>query len=179
MPYSTRTWFAGTGPEADSDPRSCGSPECLSFDKPHIEDAVQPLITGERQVDNHSSRRDRGPEARPDGCAPEHMKKAPADAPAEAEPGTPLKEGPRMSSISLIANLSRPAAPYVQIADHYRELIATGNLQPGDRLPTVIQMAAAWKVSPGTAHKAVRRLRSEGLVRTTRQGTTVQGEEAA
>lgn len=83
-----------------------------------------------------------------------------------------------MSSISLIANLSRPAAPYVQIADHYRELIATGNLQPGDRLPTVIQMAAVWRVSPGTAHKAVRRLRSEGLVRTTRQGTTVQGEAA-
>ncbi|MGW9558222.1 GntR family transcriptional regulator [Nocardiopsis sp. NPDC055551] len=83
-----------------------------------------------------------------------------------------------MPSISLITTLSRPAAPYVQIADHYRELIATGSLPPGDRLPTVIQMATAWRVSPGTAHKAVRLLRGEGLVRTTRQGTTVQ-EEAA
>ncbi|HLR97326.1 MAG TPA: GntR family transcriptional regulator [Jiangellaceae bacterium] len=83
-----------------------------------------------------------------------------------------------ISSISLITSLSRPAAPYLQIADHYRELIATGVLRSGDRLPTVIQMATTWRVSPGTAHKAVRRLRGEGLVRTTRQGTTVQEEMA-
>src|SRR5690625_7797363 len=66
-----------------------------------------------------------------------------------------------ISSISLITSLSRPAAPYLQIADHYRELIATGVLRSGDRLPTVIQMATTWRVSPGTAHKAVRRLRGE------------------
>lgn len=84
-----------------------------------------------------------------------------------------------MSSITLITSLSRPAAPYAQIATHYRDLISLGDLQPGDRLPTVIQMATAWKVSPGTAHKAIRQLRSEGLVHTTRQGTTVQQEEAA
>lgn len=84
-----------------------------------------------------------------------------------------------MSSISLITSLSRPAAPYLQIADHYRTVIDAEGLQPGDRLPTVIQMATMWKVSPGTAHKAIRQLRREGLVHTTRQGTTVQRGGAA
>ncbi|GAA1455473.1 winged helix-turn-helix domain-containing protein [Nocardiopsis tropica] len=79
-----------------------------------------------------------------------------------------------MSSISLLTKLSRPAAPYAQIAAHYRELIEAGGLQPGDRLPTITEMATAWRVSPGTAHKAIRRLRGEGLVHTTRQGTTVE-----
>lgn len=84
-----------------------------------------------------------------------------------------------MSSISLIMSLSRPAAPYLQIADHYRTVIAADDLRPGDRLPTVTQMATMWQVSPGTAHKAIRQLRREGLVHTTRQGTTVrQGDMA-
>jgi len=74
--------------------------------------------------------------------------------------------------------LLRPAALYAQITDHYRDLITTGDLQPGDRLPTVTEMASTWTVSPGTAHRAVRALRAEGLVNITRQGTTVEGAAA-
>ncbi|GLU47589.1 GntR family transcriptional regulator [Nocardiopsis ansamitocini] len=72
----------------------------------------------------------------------------------------------------------RPRSPYAQIADHYRELIANGELSEGARLPTVADLATAFSVSPGTAHKAVRQLRGEGLVRTTQQGTTVLGHRA-
>ncbi|TDQ55050.1 GntR family transcriptional regulator [Actinorugispora endophytica] len=74
--------------------------------------------------------------------------------------------------------IQRPSPPYAQIADHYRDLIATGALREGDRLPTVVDMAEKFSVSPGTAHKAVRQLRGEGLLRTTQQGTVVLGPRA-
>lgn len=75
-------------------------------------------------------------------------------------------------------HIKRSSPPYVQISDHYRDLIAHGALSEGDRLPTVTDLAAEFSVSPGTAHKAVRQLRGEGLVRTTQQGTTVLGRRA-
>jgi DNA-binding GntR family transcriptional regulator len=71
-----------------------------------------------------------------------------------------------------------PRPPYVQITDHYRTLIATGALRHGDRLPTVAEIAERWSCSPGTAHKAIRQLRGEGLVNTTQQGSTVIGTRA-
>src|SRR5690606_37019856 len=74
--------------------------------------------------------------------------------------------------------LSRPKPPYVQIADHYRDLISTGALRDGDRLPTVADLAETWKCSPGTAHKALRQLRGEGLIHTRQQGSTVIGHRA-
>lgn len=69
--------------------------------------------------------------------------------------------------------VERPAAPYAQIADHYRKLIADGTLRPGTRLPTVTKIAEDWDVSPGTAHKAIRQLAGEKLVEPTQQGTWV------
>lgn len=74
--------------------------------------------------------------------------------------------------------LQRPRPPYVQIADHYRELISTGALRHGDRMPTVAEVADRWSCSPGTAHKALRQLRGEGLIDTTQQGSTVIGTRA-
>lgn len=72
-----------------------------------------------------------------------------------------------------IIRIDRPRPPYRQIEDHYRRLIEAGDLRPGDRIPSVLAMAAAMGVSPGTAHKAARALREAGLVQTSRQGTTV------
>ncbi|GAA3978873.1 GntR family transcriptional regulator [Thermobifida alba] len=74
--------------------------------------------------------------------------------------------------------IERSRPPYVQIADHYRDLISSGQLAEGDRLPTVTELAAEFSVSPGTAHKAIRQLRGEGLVRTTQQGSTVLSQRA-
>ncbi|MGW9558223.1 GntR family transcriptional regulator [Nocardiopsis sp. NPDC055551] len=74
--------------------------------------------------------------------------------------------------------LQRPKPPYVQIADHYRELIATGSLRHGAKMPTVAEIADRWSCSPGTAHKALRQLRGEGLIDTKQQGSTVNGTRA-
>lgn len=74
--------------------------------------------------------------------------------------------------------LNRPSPPYVQLADHYRDLISTGSLRHGDKLPTVAELAEAWEISPGTAHKALRALRGEGLIDTRQQGSTVIGHRA-
>ncbi|NXY94529.1 GntR family transcriptional regulator [Streptomyces sp. BR123] len=56
-------------------------------------------------------------------------------------------------------------APYAQIAAHYTELIASGELRPGSLLPSIKNLAQEWHVSTATAEKALRKLRSEGLVR--------------
>lgn len=74
--------------------------------------------------------------------------------------------------------LQRPKPPYVQIADHYRELISTGALRHGAKMPTVAEVAERWSCSPGTAHKALRQLRGEGLIDTKQQGSTVIGTRA-
>lgn len=74
--------------------------------------------------------------------------------------------------------IQRARPPYVQIADHYREQISTGALRHGDRLPTVVQIAERWECSQGTAHKALRALRGEGLIDTKQQGSTVIGHRA-
>lgn len=74
-----------------------------------------------------------------------------------------------------MSDLQRPGPPYMQIADRYRELISTGVLRQGDRLPTLAEIAETYRVSPGTANKAMRQLRGEGLIDTRQQGSTVVG----
>lgn len=56
-------------------------------------------------------------------------------------------------------------APYARIAAHYTELITSGRLQPGELLPSIKTLAQEWGVSTATAEKALRQLRTEGLVR--------------
>jgi integrase len=58
--------------------------------------------------------------------------------------------------------------PYENIAQALRDDIASGRLQPGDRLPTVVQLAAEFTVAAGTAHRAMAVLQAEGLITVTR-----------
>ncbi|MFE0270518.1 GntR family transcriptional regulator [Nocardiopsis alba] len=74
--------------------------------------------------------------------------------------------------------LTRQTPPYIQIADHYRERIARGELAHGERLPPVTAIASQWGCAPGTAQRAIRQLRGEGLVDTSQQGSTVIGTRA-
>ena len=53
---------------------------------------------------------------------------------------------------------------YEEIAEAVRRQIAGGDLQPGDRLPTVRDMAAQWGCTPGTVSRAYAILADEGLV---------------
>lgn len=74
--------------------------------------------------------------------------------------------------------LQRAIPPYAQIADHYRRLITNGEISHGERLPPVTAIAERWGCSPGTAHRALRQLRGEGLVETSQQGSTAVGTRA-
>jgi GntR family transcriptional regulator len=70
-------------------------------------------------------------------------------------------------------------APYERIAEHFRGLIGSGDLAPGDRLPTVREVAAEWSVARQTADKAMATLRADGLVTSAgRNGTVVRGSRA-
>ncbi|MEE8412887.1 MAG: GntR family transcriptional regulator [Acidobacteriota bacterium] len=71
-----------------------------------------------------------------------------------------------------------PASPvplYLQIADQMRRLIAMGALKPGDKAPTVRELAATTRVNRNTAARAIQHLEAEGVVRTrVGQGTFVE-----
>lgn len=58
----------------------------------------------------------------------------------------------------------RPASQ--QIADALREEIASGALEPGDKLQSIRNLAKRFRVAPMTAQGAVEILRNEGLVYT-------------
>ena len=61
---------------------------------------------------------------------------------------------------------------YQQIVRQAKQMIAGGRLQPGDRLPTVRELAAQLVVNPNTVARAYLDLEREGVVETRRgQGT--------
>lgn len=68
--------------------------------------------------------------------------------------------------------------PYEQIRQHIDDLITTGSLAAGHRLPPVRQLAGDLGLAPGTVARAYRELEQGGLVQTRRgAGTRVIGSE--
>jgi putative molybdopterin biosynthesis protein len=61
---------------------------------------------------------------------------------------------------------------YLEIAETVRRLIVSGELSPGDRLPSVRDMAARWGTTPNTVSRAYSLLGREGLVSAHRGGGT-------
>jgi GntR family transcriptional regulator len=55
---------------------------------------------------------------------------------------------------------------YVQLIDQIKHLIATGELVPGDQLPTVRQLAADLRVNFNTIARAYRMMDEEGVIST-------------
>ena len=53
---------------------------------------------------------------------------------------------------------------YSQIAGQVRYLVASGQLAPGEQLPTIRQLAERITVNPNTVARAYRDLEAEGLV---------------
>ena len=74
----------------------------------------------------------------------------------------------------------RDARPiYAQIIDGFREQIATGVLQPGDKLPSVRELAASLAINPNTIQRSYRRLEMEGWIATVPgKGCFVCGSQA-
>ena len=55
---------------------------------------------------------------------------------------------------------------YIQLMNQIKHMIATGELQPGDQLPTVRQLAADLRVNFNTVARAYRLLDEENIIST-------------
>jgi GntR family transcriptional regulator len=61
-------------------------------------------------------------------------------------------------------NRSSATPPWQQLADLLRARIESGELQPGDRIPSVVSLAQEYDLAAGTVRKALTALQREGLV---------------
>ncbi len=66
-----------------------------------------------------------------------------------------------------------PAPLYQQIAEQVRQFIATGQLKPGDHLPTVRELAHSLNVNQNTVSRAYLELEQERVISARRRGGTV------
>ena len=66
---------------------------------------------------------------------------------------------------------------YRQIIDQVKSAIATGNIEPGDRLPTVRQLSVDLSVNPNTVSRAYTELELTGLVETQMGSGTFVGRQ--
>jgi hypothetical protein len=67
-------------------------------------------------------------------------------------------------ALSMIAMARSALPPYRAIAAALRERIRSGELLPGEQLPTVLQLCEQFGVSRNTALRALKLLRDEGLI---------------
>ena len=75
---------------------------------------------------------------------------------------------PNLTNRDALASVRRVRPAYSQVAGQIRELIMSGELAPGDRLPNEGAMATQFGVSRTTVREALRVLSSQGLVITER-----------
>src|SRR5262245_8815765 len=69
-----------------------------------------------------------------------------------------------MSVIRFHVSSASGVPTYLQLVEQVRQALRLGRLQPGDRLPTVREVAAAVVINPNTVLKAYRELGHEQLV---------------
>lgn len=60
--------------------------------------------------------------------------------------------------------VERVDPPYIQIARHIREQIRSGQLKPGDPIPSTRQIMKEWNVAMATASRVITTLRGEGVI---------------
>lgn len=66
----------------------------------------------------------------------------------------------------IIIDPAAKAPPYEQITSQIRAALASGELSPGDRLPTVRELAADLSLAPNTVARAFRDLERTGFIET-------------
>ncbi|MBJ6641761.1 GntR family transcriptional regulator [Streptomyces sp. DHE7-1] len=77
-----------------------------------------------------------------------------------------------MSGAAIRVDTTGPVPPYEQIRAQLADLIGTGRLAEGERLPTVRQLAADLGLATGTVARAYRELEAASLIRTRRGAGT-------
>jgi DNA-binding GntR family transcriptional regulator len=65
----------------------------------------------------------------------------------------------------LAIDFRSPEPSYRQLANQLREAIISGEIAPGEALPSLAQLVAETGLSKSTVQRAVRELTAEGLVR--------------
>ena len=79
-----------------------------------------------------------------------------------------------MSELLVTIDLQAAEPPYEQVRDQFADLIASGALAEGDKLPTVRGLATDLQLAPGTVARAYKELEAQGLITTrSRAGTVV------
>ena len=73
-----------------------------------------------------------------------------------------------MTSKDAAPNTARNGPAYQQVATAIRDMIVSGELAPGDRLPIEAELADRYDVSRSTVREALRVISSQDLVTTTR-----------
>ena len=69
--------------------------------------------------------------------------------------------------------VTRQQPLYLQVRDRYQQMITSGELAPGDRVPSVRDIVAETGVSHQTVVRAMDLLRRDGLITTTQAGSVV------
>jgi DNA-binding transcriptional regulator YhcF (GntR family) len=85
--------------------------------------------------------------------------------------------GPAFDAVVIVTvDPDSPTPPFEQLRVAIRQLVATGALPVGSRLPTVRQLASDLSLAPGTVGRAFRELETEGIIESRgRHGTHVKG----
>jgi GntR family transcriptional regulator len=79
--------------------------------------------------------------------------------------------------MNLTVDPGDPTPPYEQVRRQVADLVQAGRLRPGDRLPSVRQLAGDLGLAAGTIARAYRELETEGLLVSRRgAGTRVSAE---
>ena len=66
----------------------------------------------------------------------------------------------------LSINYKDPRPIYEQVRDALRQLILSGAIAPGEKLPSVRELAASLAINPNTIQRAMAQLEAEGFVYT-------------
>ncbi|NLX87984.1 MAG: GntR family transcriptional regulator [Syntrophomonadaceae bacterium] len=79
--------------------------------------------------------------------------------------------------LNIDPRLSTPV--YQQLVDEIKEAIALGIMAPGERMPTVRDMATELALNPNTVAKAYQKLEQEGIIITMRSRGTFVAERSS
>ena len=88
-------------------------------------------------------------------------------------------ELPVPDNLSIRLDFRSQVPIYTQIVEQIRLRVASGQLRPGDQLPTVRQLATELRVNFNTVARAYRQLDEAGLISTSAAGAPTSGAPPA